>query len=72
MFFLNPAKILPFFLEATKIKAPYIELPPAVVANLVGDGFPTFVEFKKGKVAQEFSPNDLNYWELHRIFSQFQ
>jgi hypothetical protein len=42
------------------------------VANLVGDGFPTFVEFKKGKVAQEFSPNDLNYWELHRIFSQFQ
>jgi hypothetical protein len=70
--FFEPSEDITFFLDATKIKAPYIELPPAVVANLVGDGFPTFVEFKKGKVDQEFSPNDLNYWELHRIFSQFQ
>jgi hypothetical protein len=67
--FFEPQEEIDFFLDATKINAPYIVLEPNIVANLVGDGFPAFCEINEGKVVQDFSPKEFNYAEIHRLFS---
>jgi hypothetical protein len=67
--FFEPQEEIDFFLDATKISAPYIILTPNVVANLVGDGFPAFCEINNGTVIRDFSPKEFNYAEIHRLFS---
>jgi hypothetical protein len=67
--FFQPQDKIDYFLNATKINAPYIVLQPIVATNLVGDGFPAFCEIKEGKVVQDFSPKEFNYAEIHRLFS---
>ena len=67
--FFEPQEEIDFFLNATKINAPYIILEPNIVANLVGDGFPAFCEIKDGTVIRDFSPKEFNYAEIHRLFS---
>jgi hypothetical protein len=67
--FFQPQDKIDFFLNSTKINAPYIVLQPNVATNLVGDGFPAFCEIKDGKVVQDFSPKEFNYAEIHRLFS---
>lgn len=67
--FFEPQEDIDYFLTSTNIKAPYITVSPSIVMNLVGDGFPSFCEIKNGKIIRDFSPNEMNYSELHRLFS---
>jgi hypothetical protein len=67
--FFEPQEEIDFFINATKINAPYIVLKPNIVANLVGDGFPAFCEIKDGTIIRDFSPKEFNYAEIHRLFS---